>query len=187
MKGYRAALFEKILTYFEHFDGFCGFEIVGSEKEFRSSIAGEPFTGIIDLILRNKKTGELMLVDHKSCSLSSFRRSKDAMYRQLLLYSKHCADVYGVFPSTLRFNLYKEHTFDEQPFDPEDFVAARIWAETMINSMKAKDITDWFEVKPELFRCTNLCDARDQCLFGVPENHKRKDDANARRRIATAV
>lgn len=182
-KGYAGKLFDCILTYFENFDGFPGFEIVGVEKEFSSSIADERFTGVIDLILKNKETGRMMIVDHKSCSMSSFRKSKEHMYRQLLLYSKYCADTYGEFPETLRFNLFKENTYDERQFDREDFIATRLWAESIVKELKTKDVLDWFEVNPEFFRCTNLCSCRTNCIFGKPENHKRKDETNGTRCI----
>ncbi len=186
-KGYASKLFDSVLTYFEHFDGFSGFEIIGAEQEFQSSVAGEHFVGIIDLILRNKSTGGLMLVDHKSCSLSTFRKNKEQMYRQLLLYSKFCADEYGVFPETLRFNLFKENLYDEHPFDREDYVAARLWAEGIIKEMKEKDVTDWFETKPEYFKCVNLCNCRGECAFGKPENHKRKENANGTKRVSAVA
>ena len=186
-KGYATKLFDSILKYFEAFDGFPGYEIVGAEKEFQSSIAGEHFVGVIDLILRHKITGALMLVDHKSCSMGSFKKSKEQMYRQLLLYSKYLADTYGEFPQTLRFNLYKENLYDERPFDREDYIAARIWAETIIEEMKTKDISDWLEVRPEFFRCTNLASCRMHCVFGNPENHKRKDDIIGTKRTPTVA
>ncbi len=186
-KGYAEKLFTSILTYFQHFDGFSGYEIIGAEKEFRSMIAGVPFVGIVDLILRDKSTGEIVIVDHKSCSLSSFKKSKDQMYKQLLLYSKHVADEYGEFPRTLRFNLYKEQLIDERPFSKEDFVAARSWAENVIEEMKAKDLTDWFDTKPEYFRCTNLCNCRSQCAYGKPENHRRKDDNNGKKQVSAVA
>lgn len=186
-KGYASKLFDNILSYFEAFDGFPGYEIIGAEKEFQSSIAGEHFVGVIDLILRDKETGGLVLVDHKSCSLSSFKKGKEQMYRQLLLYSKYCADTYGEFPTRLRFNLFKENMYDERPFDREDYVAARLWAESVIEEMKAKDVTDWFETKPEIFRCTNLCSCRNDCVFGKPENHKRKEDIIGTKRIPAVV
>ena len=185
-KGYRAKLFDSILRYFEHFDGFPDQEVIGVEKTFVSSLAGIPFIGVIDLILRNKESGEITLVDHKSCSLASFRKSKEQMYRQLLLYSKHCADEYGVFPARLRFNLFKENTYDERPFDPEDFMAARMWAEKQVSEMKEKDITDWFETRPEYFRCVNLCGCRDRCCFGLPENHIRKKEKDHEKTVSVA-
>ena len=175
-KGYKERFFDSVLSYFENFDGFPGFEVVGAEQEFSSSLAGEKFVGVIDLILRDEKTGNLMLVDHKSASLSSFKRNKDKMYKQLLLYSKYCADTYGSFPQTLCFNLFKEGILDQRPFDSESYISARVWAENMIETMKNYDITDWMQTRPELFRCTQLCNCRSECLFGIAENHKRKEN-----------
>ena len=171
-KGYANKLYTSVLNYFERFSGFPGYEVIGVEKQFISSLAGEKFIGVIDLILRNENGG-LMIMDHKSCSLSSFRRSRDEMYKQLYLYSKYTADTYGTFPKKLCFNLFKENVMDEQPFDPEIYMATRIWAENTIQEMKDRDITDWFEVKPEQFRCTCLCSARNECRFGKPESHKK--------------
>ena len=171
------------MLYFQHFDGFPEYEIVGVEKEFTSSLAGERFIGIIDLVLRNKETGKLMLVDHKSSSLSTFKRDKEAMYRQLLLYSKYCADAYGQFPETLYFNLFKENTHDQRPFDPEDYMSARIWAEELVSKMKNMDFFDWLETRPDMFRCTALCSCRHECPYGDPHNHerKKKSDGNGKK------
>ena len=44
-KGYKGKLFDSVLRYFEGFDGFPGYEVVGAEKEFTSMIAGERFIG----------------------------------------------------------------------------------------------------------------------------------------------
>ena len=170
-KGYKEKLFDAVLTYLEGFKGFPGYEILGSEREFVSMIAGERFVGIIDLILKNKETGEITIADFKSCSLASFKKSRDRMYRQLLLYSKICTDQYGCPPAKLRFELVKENTHDERAFSSEDFVAARLWAENVIQKMKSKDVTDWFDTNPDYFRCINLCSCRNECFYGKPENH----------------
>ena len=185
-KNYAGKLFDAVLTYFEGFDGFSGYEIVSAEQEFTSMLAREKFIGIVDLVLRDKATGRLTIVDYKSCSLSSFRKNRDQMYRQILLYGKHCADTYGEFPAKLRFELLKEHTFDERQFDQEEFVAARIWAETVLQEMKNRDLTDWFITKPEYFRCTNLCTCRHECVCGKPEYY-RKDGQNETKRISAVA
>lgn len=181
-KGYAGKLFDNVLNYFEHFDGFPGYKVIGAEQAFQSSIAGVSFKGVVDLILRSEETGGLMIVDHKSCSASSFKKNREKMYKQLLLYGKHCADTFGEFPERLRFNLFKENLYDERPFDRESYIAARLWAESVIQEMKDKDVLDWFETRPEYFRCVNLCNCRNECFFGNPENHKRKEDANGNKR-----
>ena len=187
VKGYAEKLFSSVLSYFQGFKGFPGYEVIDVEKEFTSSLGGECFTGIIDLVLRNMETGKIMLVDHKSSSLSTFKRERDVMFRQLLLYSKHIADNYGQFPELLYFNLFKENTFDQRPFDPEEYVFARIWAEEIIKKMKNMDLSDWLETKPQLFFCTALCSCRHECLFGNPNNHERKKKTNEDRRTAAVA
>ena len=185
-KGYREKLFGAVQTYLEGFQGFPGYEIIGTEKEFCSMIAGERFIGIIDLLLRNKTTGEITIVDYKSCSLSSFKKSKDQMYRQLLLYSKYVSDQFGCPPAKLRFELIKESTFDERDYDPEDYVAARLWAESVIEDAKSKDITDWFDTNPDYFRCTNLCSAHMECPCGKPEYFRKEKNDERKRTPAVA-
>lgn len=182
-KGYRQKLLDSVTAYFQAFDGFPGHEIVGVEQSFTSSLAGEPFVGVIDLILRDRQTGDYVLVDHKSSSLSSFKRSRQAMYRQLLLYSKYLADRFGTFPARLRFNLFREGTQDEQPFRAEDYVEAVQWAENAARTMNARDLTDWFELKPEQFYCTQLCPARGVCSFGCWQNHQRGADTNEKQPV----
>ena len=186
-KGYKAKLFDAVFTYLETFEGFPGYEIVGAEKEFTSMIGGERFVGIIDLILRDKITSEITIVDYKCCSLSSFKKNRNKMYYQLLLYSKFCNDQFGRPPAKLRFELIKENTFDEQLYDPEDYVSARIWAESVIEEMKTKEMTDWFQTKAEYFKCVNLCSCRNECKFGKPENHKRKGDFCGTKHYATVA
>ena len=175
-KGYRQKLRDSVTAYFRSFDGFSGFEVIGAEQSFSSALAGEPFVGVIDLILRNQQTGEYVLVDHKSSSLSSFRRSRRAMYRQLLLYSKYLADHYGTFPTMLRFNLFREGIIDEQPFRAEDYMEAVQWAEDGIRRMNGRDLPDWFELRPEQFYCTQLCAARGECPYGCWQNHEKKGE-----------
>ena len=184
-KGYREKLFDAVLTYFEHFKGFPDCEVVGVEQLFTSSIAGEKFVGIIDLILRDKATGGLTIVDYKSCSLRSFKRNGTQMYRQLLLYGKHCADRYGEFPAMLRFELLKENVYDERKFEKSEYIAAREWAELVIQEMKDRDFTLWFSVNPDYFRCTNLCSCRHECRCGKPEFF-RKDNQDEKRTCAVA-
>ncbi len=177
-KDYRRKLLESVGAYFKHFRGFPGYDIIAAEQPFTSSLAGEPFMGVIDLILRDQATGEYVVVDHKSSSLSSFRRSKRAMYRQVLLYAKYLADHFGTFPARLCFNLFRESVLDEQPFRSEDYVEAVHWAEDTIRAMNERDLTDWFELRPDQFYCTNLCPARGNCSYGCWQNHTKGVDRN---------
>lgn len=182
-KGYRQKLYESCLRYFQAFEGFPDYEIVSVEQDFASFLGGVPFVGIIDLILRDRKTGAFVLVDHKSSSLSSFKRSRASMYRQLFLYSKYLADHFGAFPSLLRFNLFKENTQDEQAYRPDAYIEAVHWAENSIEAMNSRDLPDWFECRPEQFYCTSLCAARDVCPYGNYHYHQKENHERQKRHI----
>ena len=152
-----------------------------------SSLAGERFVGVIDLILKNEETGGYVLVDHKSSSQSSFNRSRTAMYRQLFLYAKYLADHYGCFPERLRFNLFRENSADEQPFRPEAYMEAVQWAEQGIQAMQQRDLPDWFECKPEQFYCTALCPSRDACPYGNYQYHRKEERHERKERSSEPV
>jgi len=111
---------------------------------------------------------------------SGDNRSK-CMYRQLFLYSKYLADKFGVFPALLRFNLFKENTYDEQVYQPEAYIEAVQWAEQGIRAIQNKDLPDWFACKPEQFYCTCLCAARDACPYGTYQYHRKEQHERNKR------
>ncbi len=94
-----------------------------------------------------------------------------------MIYSGFCKDQLGAYPEELRINLFRERKQDERKFTQAGYTEALKWAESVVERMKSRDFIDWFETRPEYFRCTNLCSARAACKFGRPENH-RKDDNN---------
>ena len=68
-KGYAEKAYNSGLEYFKNFTGYGEqYEIVSSEQKFTTEIAGHKFTGIVDLILKDKATGGFIVVDHKSKS-----------------------------------------------------------------------------------------------------------------------
>ena len=69
-KGLGAKYYDAGKHYFDHFNGFGeGLTILSSEERFTTSVAGYPFVGIADLLLQDKNTGDIILMD------SSLRRS----------------------------------------------------------------------------------------------------------------
>lgn len=160
--------YTKILDYFNNFPGFDGYEIIDSEHKFETDIDGRTFVGIIDMILRDKETGEYAILDHKSKSISAFRKAQDHMYLQPLLYSKHFYEQYGFFPKKLMFNLFKEGgRIMSRDFNIDDYNAALDWAREQIRKIETYDIVDWFETKPssDIF-CQHICSYRFQCPNG---------------------
>lgn len=172
-KGYAAKTYEQGLRYFENFDEFEGYEVVASEQKFVTRIAGRKFSGIVDMVLEDKATGQRIILDHKSKSVSAFKKAGDRMYRQQLLYSKWFFEKYGKFPDLLMFNLFKEDGLKvSKPFDEEEYNEVMQWAERTMDAIESYDLVDWFttkegaDEKPDFF-CKNICSCRKICPNGA--------------------
>jgi hypothetical protein len=172
-KGYAQKTYEQGLQYFEDFDEFEGYEIVTSEHRFTTRIHGRKFVGVVDMVLRDKTTGKMIILDHKSKSESSFKKAGEKMYRQQFLYSKWFKEKYKQFPDILMFNLFKEDGLKmSQPFDEAKYKEVLRWATETIEKIENYDLFDWYatkegaDEKPDFF-CHEICSCRKMCPNGV--------------------
>ena len=167
MKNYRDKAYELGYNYFASFDGFKDWDIIGSEIKFETKIAGRRFIGVIDMLARDKETGELIVLDHKSKSLRSFKQTENEMYRQQLLYSKWVYEQYGVYPNVLAFNLFKENgKIMRRQFDKKQYEEAIAWAEDIIHRIESAEMMDYLETKEQDFFCEEICSMRKHCSNG---------------------
>lgn len=171
-KGYAEKAFQIGLEYFKNFDEFEGYTIIATEERFRIDLCGRQFVGVVDAILEDNNTGELIVLDHKSKSLAAFKKAEDEMYRQQYLYSKFVYEKYGKYPDRLMFNLFKENgEKKERPFMESEYIATLVWAETQMQKMEEYEFVDWLGTKevepgkPDFF-CTELCSCRKICPNG---------------------
>lgn len=86
------------------------FEVVFNGEVYREVI----INGFIDLLLKDKNTGELIVVDHKT-SKKVF--SEDKLYHdyQFPIYSLVIQDMYGRLPSKCYYNFTRFNTLCEAP------------------------------------------------------------------------
>lgn len=167
-KGYTEKAYQLGLDYFENFDEFVGYTILAAEEKFETEIDGRPFVGIVDMVIKDDLTDELIILDHKSKSLASFKKSEDDMYKQQLLYAKYVHEKYGQWPDRLMFNLFKEGGMKmERPFRMEDYEKAMFWATQQIHKIEEFDFMDWLECKEPDFFCNEICSVRKHCPNGV--------------------
>mgnify|MGYP002525616460 CR=1 FL=1 len=185
-KGYAKKAYENGVLFLESFDEFDGYEVLSAEEKFKIDLplsdgTTRPFVGIIDMMLLDKSTKDLIICDHKSKSMTSFKKDEDKMYRQQLLYSTYVKQQYGKFPDRLMFHLFNEQGVKpERLFSHEAYDETLDWASKQINGIENYAIIDWLtcKEKPDYF-CWNLCSARKECPNGVQPNFrskKRKDE-----------
>lgn len=183
MKSVAESTYKKGLEYFQNFPlAEQKWNILETEQKYYTEIAGRKFVGIIDMIFEDED-GKLVILDHKSKSLSTFKKEADEMYRQQELYAKFCYEKYGKYPDTLAFNLFKENgLIMQKPFDLERYHDTLQWAEDTIHNIETCDMFAQIEMKPEpTMYCNNLCDVRSACAFGTtpPPRKRKKKDENA--------
>lgn len=180
-KGYASKAYELGVQFLENFDEFEGYDVLSAEEKFEielplSNGEARPFIGIIDMILQEKKTGDIIVCDHKSKSMQSFKRDEDDMYRQQLLYSTYVKNQYGDYPASLMFHLFNENGLKPQRyFTKEQYDEAINWATEQILGIEGCSVLDWLVCKEKAdYFCWNICSARKSCPNGVQPDFKSK-------------
>lgn len=172
----RQSYFEKGMKYFESFTGVLptDYEVLGVEKKVEFEIAGKPFVGYIDLLVRDED-GSIICVDHKSSSIKLLKTGKPSKscaekmlgyQRQLYLYCKALIDD-GIKPDFLCWNFFNDGVLYKIPFDETEYNEAIRWAEETIKTIEAE--TE-FEPRIDFYYCHNLCGYRHNCEHCVWEN-----------------
>ena len=145
------------------------YEILGVEEIVQFKVAGEDAVGFIDLLLRRKKDGAIIIADHKSGKsvkilrngkVSKTDAARFAGYRhQLYLYSIPVIEKYGRVDS-LAWNFFNDGTTYSIPWQKEECDEAMAWAEGLKNAItKSKS---WPRAENAFF-CSYLCGQRKRC------------------------
>ena len=165
----------KCLEYFENIDLlFEDYEVLGIEKKVSFEIGGYPMIGYIDLLLRDKKSDDIIIVDHKLSTLKKLKSGKiskaDQQHfiefkRQTYLYSKAIIEEYG-HVDRLKWNMYKMRDWIEIEWNEDEYNEAIAWASSTINELiKTKEWPPKDSCGPNDFYCHNLCGQRDNCIY----------------------
>ena len=71
----KQSYFDKGLDYFDNIDlDLENYEILGVEKEVKFQIANKDFIGYIDLLLKEKSKGKIIILDNKSASIKILKK-----------------------------------------------------------------------------------------------------------------
>lgn len=162
--------FKSGLSYFSDSENLLDVDkVIGTEKRFQCDIAGYPFIGFIDIILKTEDG--YAILDHKSRNLKPRSTRKkptktdeelDSYLTQLYLYSIWAEAEYGRPPDMLSFNIFRESRMVNEPFKKEAQTSSIRWVEDSIKEIRNEE--DW---APSLdyYYCNNLCDMREHCEY----------------------
>ena len=160
-KGMAGQYYDEGLQYFRSFDGFgSDKEILSVEDKFELDIRGNRFVGIADLVLQDKKTGDIIVIDHKSKSMNSMKKAQYENTRQLYTYAAYVKERFGAFPTLLRFNMFRYGVNIDEPFSRDRYAETMDWIERTIAEIKAEK--EW-KVSSSGYFCRFICSTRLYC------------------------
>lgn len=176
----RESTLEKMCTYLTEVPDniLDGYEVLSVEERVEFTVGTHSFCGYIDLLLKDKSTGDLVLCDHKSDAYPLLKSGRVAKgmenrflehKRQLYLYAVAVAEKYGKFPKVLAWNHFKDRRVCSIPFDENEFKMALEWATQTIDEIKNDE---QFEPKKDYFFCHNLCGFRYDCEYLMFDNEE---------------
>ena len=128
------------------------------------------------MVLRNKDTQNLIVVDHKSKSKFTSKQEQKEYARQLYLYSLAVKEKFGTYPSKLVFNMFRAGQIVEIGFSESDLQEAidwftetvgqifleTSWQDKIATEYKNKDLKLTAFKKQDFF-CNELCSMRKYC------------------------
>lgn len=165
------------VEYFANFENLPeNWEVLGVEQRIDLELDGRKFVGYIDLVLRDKQTDSIVIVDHKSKAAFQSDAELEHYSYQPYLYSLWVKQRYGKFPDMLVFNMFRIGKIVRVPFEEEGLQKAlqwfhdtvdRIYSDTKFDDKikldfheKGKKLTEY---KFADFFCHWICGVRFDC------------------------
>ena len=160
----RERYYKQGIDYLQKYSFDDNYEVLGVEDKIMVDVMGYKFTGYIDKIVRDKRDGGIIVIDHKSKAKFNSAKERHKYARQLYLYSIHIKDTYGQYPKMLMFNMFRSQKEVPIMFNIEDYKEAQQWVyDTIQEIKKCKE----FPVSDDWFFTTHLCNFRQ-----LPQHHK---------------
>lgn len=150
--------FNQGYSYFEDFKFNDNWEIIHVELPIETMVGDYKFIGFIDMVIRDKSDGRLIIQDHKSKSSFKSKKELKEYARQLYLYSKGIYEIYGEYPKMLMFNRFRKKEFSPVMFKEQDFLESQEWLINTINEIK---MCREFPVTEDKFYLEQLCNHRN--------------------------
>lgn len=161
------------LDYFSNlsFEWLKDYEVLGIEKECRFVLNSIPYVGYIDLLIRNKTNGDIIVIDHKSGEYPVGKKGNvlkkkivdyESYKKQLYLYCEQVFKEYGEYPKYLAWNYFRDSKWLYVPFIYEEFIESKEWAKGIVEEIHKEEN---FVPKIDYFYCNNLCGFRNSCDY----------------------
>ena len=127
------------------------------------------------MLLKEKETGKIIILDHKSASIKILKNGKVSksdqehvreFIRQLCLYAIPIIEEYG-HVDELWWNLFKDKNWLKMPFNKEDYDEAIQWAEDTLKLIETEK--EWLPNNSSSYYCNYLCGQRNHACEYKPQ------------------
>ena len=128
--------------------------------------------GFIDLLLRDKRDGKIVILDHKSTDYpfkadggikKKVEHSFDKYKKQMYLYAYAVKQIYNEFPKEMTWNHFKNGgKLATIPFIQSEYENTIEWVRDVLAKIENEED---FEPNENYFYCTNLCNFRRSCEY----------------------
>lgn len=159
--------YRKGIEVFDHYAGVeKGLDVVATEQKVLTEIAGKKFVGYIDLILRDKSDGKLIIQDYKSKSKFKSAKERNHYALQPFLYSHYIKEQYDEYPKLLRFDMFRVGDVVDIAFTEKGLQNADKWfADTIETIEKDAEFPAALDSEKDFF-CKSICSMRAWCTAG---------------------
>lgn len=166
--------FEKCIDYLCEVEDLdeTKYEILGVEIKLDFKVGKYKFVGYADLVVRNRDSGEVILVDHKQAGHffkkdgTPLKNQEDNFFaykHQAYLYCKGLKDCFGINVDKIVWHHFKDSgQITKIPFNVEEFDETMQWAVNTIEKIKQDKS---FESNKTYIMCNCLCDFRNDCEY----------------------
>ena len=154
----RDRYYQQGIEYLSNYKHDDRYEVVSVEENVNVNIKGYQFTGYIDKLMKDKKDGKYIVLDHKSKSKFKNPKEQKEYARQLYLYGYAVKQIYGEYPKKLIFNMFRVGDVIEIDFNLDDMNEAIQWMVDTIDEIKECEI---FPVIDDYFFGNELCNFRE--------------------------
>lgn len=153
----RERYYEQGINFLSNYKLDNNYEVISVEENVNVDINGYQFTGYIDKVMRDKRDGNLVILDHKSKSKFKSKKEQQEYARQLYLYAYAVKQKYGKYPKMLIFNMFRYNTEVPIFFKKDDMYEAIQWMTDVIDEIKNCEV---FPVTDDSFFREQLCEFR---------------------------
>lgn len=157
------------------------YEVLGVELEVKFKVDNHDFIGYIDLLLRDKQNGKIVILDHKSSEYpfkqnGEIKKKSEASFnlykKQMYLYCHAVKQLFGEFPERIIWNHFKDGgKLAEIPFKESEYQEALKWFSDTVDEINREENFDPHE---DFFYCSNLCNFRNSCEYRELSKKKRE-------------